>query len=55
MTLQDRINDEINNIKALPDTLTKEQREHLKTLKNSEEKEKFVEECIKNFKEQGQQ
>ena len=55
MSLQDRINDEINNIKALPDPLTKEQREHLKTLKNSEEMEKFIEECLKKSKEQDQQ
>lgn len=49
--LQDRINDEINNIVALPDPLTPEQREHLKTFDTTEEMHKYIEKCIeKNTK-----
>ena len=44
--LQERINDECNNLVALPDPLTSEQRDHLKSLKGNEIK-KYIEECIK--------
>jgi len=45
-SLQDRINDEINNIVLLPDPLTPEQREHLKSVP-SNRKVFYVQQCIK--------
>ena len=50
--LQDRINDEINNIVLNPDPLTPEQRKHLKTLKGQERYD-FIDKCIQQAKDEG--
>ena len=53
MSLQDRIDDEIKNIEVLPDPLTPEQREYLKTLikkkAGAKEIKNFINSCLKNL------